>query len=372
MSLGSISYKTHRDIALAANTIAMALANVQTREELIEKYKTGAHIITSNCGEGGDVHDHLVKQFASARFGNTLEYIANGLILQYKASQGVKPGLGGALSALKVTELIAWLRKATPWTELYSPATNPDQFSIEELAELCRFYSTPDSILSIKLTAHPGVGSTIIGAVKSMLLSRLGARCRITITGEGSTGNTPTTTKYHAAFPWVVGVHEAHKILTENGMRDSVYLCASGGFSLNFADAFYFGADRVEIATLALTGDGCNQQRICHTGGCTVGVATNAEQHVKNNQGTPLSIARALLLAAQVTAKKLYPFTNVESAIGMASEVLEADCNGPIMGHDKYLKKPTQHFISLGKLPLQPGPSYQEKLVLEEMRQGTT
>src|SRR3990167_710530 len=184
MSLGSISYKTHRDIALAANTIAMALANVQTREELIEKYKTGAHIITSNCGEGGDVHDHLVKQFASARFGNTLEYIANGLILQYKASQGVKPGLGGALSALKVTELIAWLRKATPWTELYSPATNPDQFSIEELAELCRFYSTPDSILSIKLTAHPGVGSTIIGAVKSMLLSRLGARCRITITGE--------------------------------------------------------------------------------------------------------------------------------------------------------------------------------------------
>ena len=80
-----------------------------------------------NCG---------IKQVASARFGVTIEYLANARILQIKMAQGAKPGEGGQLPAHKVTEEIAHLRHSTPGVSLISPPPHHDIYSIEDLAQL--------------------------------------------------------------------------------------------------------------------------------------------------------------------------------------------------------------------------------------------
>ena len=57
---------------------------------------------------------------------------------------------------------------------------------------------------------------------------------------------------------------------------DGISLVVTGGFrvSSDFAKALALGADAVAIGTAALIACGCQQYRICHTGRCPVGVAT--------------------------------------------------------------------------------------------------
>jgi glutamate synthase domain-containing protein 2 len=55
-----------------------------------------------------------------------------------------------------------------------------------------------------------------------------------------------------------------------------VSLIVAGGLrvSADFAKALALGADAVAIATAALMAIGCQQYRVCHTGRCPVGIAT--------------------------------------------------------------------------------------------------
>ncbi len=48
--------------------------------------------------------------------------------------------------------------------------------------------------------------------------------------------------------------------------------------SSDFAKALALGADAVAIATAALIASGCQQYRICNTGKCPVGIATQDPQ----------------------------------------------------------------------------------------------
>ena len=77
-----------------------------------------------------------IKQVASGRFGVTAEYLNNCRELEIKVAQGAKPGEGGQLPGLKVTEMIARLRHSTPGVTLISPPPHHDIYSIEDLAQL--------------------------------------------------------------------------------------------------------------------------------------------------------------------------------------------------------------------------------------------
>ncbi len=367
MSLGSLSPLTHGHIA----KVAMALNGARTYAELIEKYYQSEHILMSNAGEGGDINQHLIKQIASARFGVDLDYILEAVMLQFKAAQGVKPGVGGSLAGLKVSDLIASIRNCMPWTSLHSPGPHADQYSIEDLAILVRAYlaANPKLTWSVKLAAEPGVDTIALGSLKALGMSPSGRRNEIVITGQGSTGNTPLFTKYHAAYPWLVGLSRTHAKLVEAGLRDSANLMASGGFVGSFFAPFLWGADRVGIGTLALIGDGCIMVRKCHDNTCPTGVATLDPALMAKNKGSPLTIARVLLGAAELTAIEMQPyFDHVSQAIGRAA-ILEPILDGPLIGHEELLnrmrKKP--RYISLGNLPLQQGPSYKEREIIEKI-----
>ena len=92
MSLGALSPEAHEALAIAMNRLGGR----------------------SNSGEGGeDPRRHgtermsKIKQVASGRFGVTAEYLVNAEVIQIKIAQGAKPGEGGQLPGMKVTELIA-------------------------------------------------------------------------------------------------------------------------------------------------------------------------------------------------------------------------------------------------------------------------
>ncbi|MGY9008576.1 MAG: glutamate synthase large subunit, partial [Rhodobacterales bacterium] len=124
MSLGALSPEAHKTLNIAMNRI-------------------GAK---SDSGEGGEDPQHFypdpngdnpsakIKQVASGRFGVTAEYLNQCEELEIKVAQGAKPGEGGQLPGIKVTELIARLRHSTKGVTLISPPPHHDIYSIEDLA----------------------------------------------------------------------------------------------------------------------------------------------------------------------------------------------------------------------------------------------
>ena len=84
----------------------------------------------------GDNASAKIKQVASGRFGVTAEYLLHCEELEIKVAQGAKPGEGGQLPGMKVTDLIAKLRHSTKGVTLISPPPHHDIYSIEDLAQL--------------------------------------------------------------------------------------------------------------------------------------------------------------------------------------------------------------------------------------------
>ena len=84
----------------------------------------------------GDNPSAKIKQVASGRFGVTAEYLNQCEELEIKVAQGAKPGEGGQLPGMKVTDLIARLRHSTKGVTLISPPPHHDIYSIEDLAQL--------------------------------------------------------------------------------------------------------------------------------------------------------------------------------------------------------------------------------------------
>ena len=154
MSLGSLSPEAHETIAEACNRLG----------------------IKSNSGEGGEdparyfgPKNSAMKQIASGRFGVTPTYLASAADLEIKIAQGAKPGEGGHLPAVKVTEYVASLRRCTPNRILISPPPHHDIYSIEDLAQLIHDLkqANPNAHICVKLVAETGVGTVAAGVAKA-------------------------------------------------------------------------------------------------------------------------------------------------------------------------------------------------------------
>jgi len=74
--------------------------------------------------------------------------------------------------------------------------------------------------------------------------------------------------------PTVYALYRARKFLDERGA--DISLVMTGGFrvSSDFAKALAMGADAVAIASAAMVAAACQQYRICGSGHCPVGMAT--------------------------------------------------------------------------------------------------
>ncbi len=230
-------------------------------------------------GEGGELPDllgrypeHRGQQIASGRFGVSSLLTNSSNYLEIKIGQGAKPGEGGHLPGRKVSEKVALARNATAGVDLISPSNNHDIYSIEDLAQVVHELKTvnPRARVAVKIPITPDVGVIACGVAKS------GADI-VTLSGyDGGTGAARLHALRRAGLPAEIGVTEAHRALTENGLRSHVELWCDGGMrsALDVAKMLCLGADRVGFGTLAMVAIGCTICRGCQLDTCHVGIAT--------------------------------------------------------------------------------------------------
>ncbi|MEW6402825.1 MAG: glutamate synthase-related protein [Chloroflexota bacterium] len=233
-------------------------------------------------GEGGEIPDLLGKypfnrgvQIASGRFGITAEAINSTNLIEIKVGQGAKPGEGGHLPARKVTRKVAAARHARLGVDLISPSNNHDIYSIEDLAQFIEELKTinPKARVAVKVPVVPGIGIIAVGVAKA-------DADIICLTGyDGGTGAARSHSLRYVGLPADIGVVEAHRALTEAGLREKVELWADGGVR-SAADAvklMCLGANRVGFGTLPMVAVGCTICRDCQSGSCHVGITTQIE-----------------------------------------------------------------------------------------------
>jgi glutamate synthase domain-containing protein 2 len=90
------------------------------------------------------------------------------------------------------------------------------------------------------------------------------------------TGAAPEVVIEHTGVPTLASLVQAVNGLEEIGLKDEVDLIITGGIrsGADVAKAMAMGADAAYIGTGAMIAMGCRACRMCYTGKCPVGVAT--------------------------------------------------------------------------------------------------
>ncbi|WP_414468519.1 glutamate synthase-related protein [Methanobacterium sp. ACI-7] len=232
----------------------------------------------ANTGEGGmlpeerEYADKLAVQYSSGRFGVSVDYLNAGDAIEVKIGQGAKPGMGGHLLAEKVSPEVAKIRGIPLGTDALSPCRFLDATKDGDLAkhiELIR--EVTDWRIPIIVKLGPG---RVDDDVK--IAAEAGADI-ISVDGmEGGTGAAPEVVIEHTGVPTLASLVQAVNGLKEIGMKDEVDLIITGGIrsGADVAKAMAMGADAAYIGTGAMIAAGCRACRMCYTGKCPVGVAT--------------------------------------------------------------------------------------------------
>jgi len=287
MSLGALSPEAHKTLNVAMNRIG-------ARSDSGEGGEDPAHFLPE---PNGDNPSAKIKQVASGRFGVTAEYLNQCEELEIKVAQGAKPGEGGQLPGMKVTELIARLRHSTPGVTLISPPPHHDIYSIEDLAQLIYDLKqiNPRVKVCVKLVAQSGVGTIAAGVAKAK------ADVILIAGHNGGTGASPATSIKYAGLPWEMGLTEAHQVLSMNKLRERVTLRTDGGLRTgrDIVMAAMMGAEEYGIGTAALISMGCIMVRQCHSNTCPVGVTTQDAQLREKFTGTAEKVVNLITFYAQ-------------------------------------------------------------------------
>ncbi len=253
-------------------------------ETAFRAYAEAARRMNIVClnGEGGEIFDMYGKyrhnrgqQVASGRFGVSIEMLNASDYIEIKIGQGAKPGEGGHLPGKKVSAKVAAARHATPGVDLISPSNNHDIYSIEDLAQIIEELHTanPNAKVSVKVPVVPNIGTIALGVAKA------GADI-ITLSGyDGGTGAARSHALKFVGLPVEIGVKEAHRALTQAGVRDEIEIWCDGGMKTgtDVVKMILLGANRCGFGTLTMVATGCTVCHGCQLDTCHVGIATQIE-----------------------------------------------------------------------------------------------
>lgn len=287
MSLGALSPEAHETLAIAMNRIGAKAVSGEGGEDS-SRYRPYPN---------GDNANSNIKQIASGRFGVTAEYLGACDEIEIKVAQGAKPGEGGQLPGLKVTEFIARLRHATPGVMLISPPPHHDIYSIEDLAQLiydCKQIN-PRARVCVKLVSSAGIGTVAAGVAKAH------ADVILVSGNTGGTGASPHTSIKYAGTPWEMGLSEVNQVLALNGLRHRIRLRTDGGLKTgrDVVIAAILGAEEFGIGTLSLVAMGCIMVRQCHSNTCPVGICTQDEKLRQKFSGSPEKVINLMSFIAE-------------------------------------------------------------------------
>ncbi|MCI8293490.1 MAG: FMN-binding glutamate synthase family protein [Hespellia sp.] len=251
-----------------------------SKETKIAMAKGSSAAGTAMCsGEGGILPEEkaaaykYIFEYVPNLYSVTDENLKTSDAIEIKIGQGTKPGMGGHLPGGKVTSEIAKIRNKPLGEDVISPSRFPGINSADDLKKLV-------SELRKRSEGRPiGVKIAAGRVERDLEFCVFAAPDFITIDGRGgATGASPAIIRDSTSVPTIYALYRARKYLDANA--PDIDLIITGGLrvSSDFAKAIAMGADAVAIASAAMVASACQQYRICGTGMCPVGVATQDEE----------------------------------------------------------------------------------------------
>lgn len=250
-----------------------------------------------NTGEGGLTSYHLaggcdvVAQIGTAKYGyrdqdgnlndERLKKAAENpqvKMFEVKLSQGAKPGKGGLLPGVKVTEEIASIRGIRPYEDSISPNRFPEIANSFELLNFIHHIR--------EVTGKPTGLKVVLGNCDWLdelcqEIIKRGVEYApdfITLDGaEGGSGATPLTLADYMGLPLRESLPVLIDKLIEYDLRDRIKVIASGKLITPgmVAWALCVGADFVNSARGFMFALGCVQALKCHENTCPTGITTH-------------------------------------------------------------------------------------------------
>lgn len=264
MVLDSPVYISHMSFGALSQEIKTALS------------KGSAMARTAMCsGEGGILPEEkaaaykYIFEYIPNKYSVTDENLRSSDAIEIKIGQGTKPGMGGHLPGEKVTAQIAALRGKKEGEDVQSPSKFPELKTKDDLKEMV-------AMLRARSDGRPIGIKIAAGRIERDLEYCVYAEPDfITIDGRGgATGSSPYFLREATTVPTIYALYRARKYL--DSIHSDISLVITGGLrvSADFAKAIAMGADAVAVASAALIAAACQQYRICGSGNCPVGIAT--------------------------------------------------------------------------------------------------
>lgn len=274
-----------------------------------------------NTGEGGVTDYHLesgcdlVAQIGSAKYGfrnadgslsdEKLKYFAakpNVKMFEIKLSQGAKPGKGGILPAVKVTEEVARIRGIPPHQDSISPNRHPDIGNVGELLDMIHRIR--------EVTGKPVGCKFVLGGYEWLhdlcrTIHERGIESApdfITLdSADGGTGASPQGLMDYVGIPISESLPKLVDVLVLYHLRDRIKVIASGKLitPAEVTWALCAGADFVNSARGFMLALGCIQSMKCHKNTCPTGIATH-NRYLQNGLVVEDKIERVYHYATRV------------------------------------------------------------------------
>jgi len=277
------------------NISGMSYGAISTPAVRALSYGAAKSGVWLNTGEGGLAPYHIeggcdvIFQLGTAKYGvrdleghlsdTHLRDIAQHVrAFEIKLAQGAKPGRGGVLPAIKVTEEVARIRGIP----LGQPSDSPNRhYDIKNDDELL------DMIARIRdVTGLPVGIKTVLGSEAAILslcetILRRGVDSApdfISLDGgDGGSGAAPQVLADHVGLPLNESLPMLVDALIASGLRERVRVIASGKLvtSARVAWALCMGADFTVTARGFMFALGCIQSLQCHQNTCPTGITTH-------------------------------------------------------------------------------------------------
>lgn len=279
-----------------------------SREMKLSLAKGSAMVHTAMCsGEGGILPESMeaaykyIFEYVPNRYSVTPDILQSVDAIEIKIGQGSKPGMGGHLPGEKVTEEIAAIRNKPIGEDIISPSTFSEIQSKDDLkamVDMLREQSNGRPI-GIKIAAgHIESDLEVIAYAQPDF---------ITIDGRaGGSGASPKIIKDTTTLPTIYALHRAREYMDQHQMTQSLIITGGLRVSSDFAKALAMGADAIAIATAAMMAGVCQQYRICESGKCPVGCATQDSELRKRLHGDHTANRVANYLQASLEEMKTF------------------------------------------------------------------
>ena len=221
---------------------------------------------STTTGDGGMTPEErgqsemLIYQYLPSRYGMNPDDLRKADAIEVVVGQGAKPGGGGMLLGLKISERVSEMRNLPQGIDQRSACRHPDwtgpddlEIKISELREITDW----EKPIFIKIGGARPYYDTALSV-------KAGADVIVIDGMQGGTAATQEVFIEHVGQPTLACIRPAVKALQELGMHRKVQLIVSGGIrnGADVAKALALGADAVSIGTAALVALGDNDPEL--------------------------------------------------------------------------------------------------------------